>query len=209
MTEPQPSAAAAGSRRWGRWLVVGALLALALAWLAVRPTGQGTGPRDERAARLALEAEDVAPLDPAAIRPANPPVDVAALERGFRAATLGRAPLPESRQLQTYVRSDTGEEVTHAVLLYDDPSQAASLDRLAAPLLGSAFGLESAPLDLAGAEDSRRWTGQGYQVATFRVGGAVMVVATTAAEPARLEELAVRARDKALAAPAATPTTGP
>lgn len=209
MTDPQPSAVAAGSRRWGRWLIVGAFLALAVAWLAVRSTGGGTTPRDERAAGLALEAEELAPDDPAAIRPANPPVDVAALERGLNAATLGRAPLPESRQVRTYVRSDTGEEVTQAVLLYDDPSRAASLDRLAAPLLGSAFGLESTPLDLPGTEDARRWTGQGYQVATFRLGGAVMVVATTAAEPGRLEELAGRARDKALSAPTATAPAGP
>jgi len=190
----------AAARRRGRWPLALALIGLALAAAAVWVGGKAA-PGDARAAALALTGADLAPAgETAAVRHISPPVDVAAVERGARAASLGRLPLPDSRHVAAFERADTGEQITQAVLVYDDEEQAATMERLAAPLLGSAFGLTEEPFDLPGAQDARSWWGPSHRVAAFRVGGVVTVVATTAADPARLRRLAEAARDKALAA---------
>jgi hypothetical protein len=189
-----------------RWLVVLALILLvAGAWAVWSGAGGAGGPADTRASQLIMNERDVAMGGPASnVRSTYPPVDVDAVERGAKAASLGAIPLPASQQVESFVVADPREQVTQAVLVYDDLNAAASLDRLAAPLLGSAFGLMSERFDLQGASDARLWTGQGYQVATFRLQGVIMLVATTSADPARIRLLAEVARDKAQTALAAT-----
>jgi hypothetical protein len=167
--------------------------------------GPGPAPKDDRAAAMTLDERDLASGGASsALRRTNPPVDVASVERAARAATLNRVTLPDSRQVATFERVDTSEQITHAVLVYDDAATAAELDRLASPLLSSALGLTEGALELEDTQDARRWAGGGYQVATFRIGGVVMVVATTSIDPAELERLAALARDKALGVVALT-----
>jgi hypothetical protein len=184
-------------------VAVGALLVL---------TSRGEEPTDRRASMVVAPPTggDATGAVGDLVR-VSPPIDLAMAERMANAASLGRIPMPDSRDLASYRRVSSGEEISHAVLVYDDESEAAQLDSLAAPLLASALGLEGRALDLAGTQDARLWSGHGYQVVTFRNGGIVQLVATTSSEPAAAVALAEEARDRALALGpdlAATPTPG-
>ena len=200
-----------GSSRggWSRWFAVAAVVALGIAAVVLLFGGGDAGEADNRAATLALTEPELAAVSGADdLRRVNPPLDLGMVERTAKAATLGQVPLPESRHMNSYKNVDTGEEINEAVLVYDDIEAAASLDGIAAPLLGSALGLQSEPLEIPETQDARRWTGAGVQAATFRVGGVVLVVSTTSADPAELMDLAVLARDKASRAEAPAGTEG-
>jgi len=168
------------STGWG-WLGLAAatLLALAGIWL----TGGGTDdPRAARARPYALTTADIAlaaAREPGDYRVTSPPIDLGVAERMAQAALAGKARLPDARYIATYRDAGTGEEITVAALLYDDPAQAAALEAAAARLLASAFRLESEPLPLAGVDSPRLWVAGNYRALSFRVGAVLVFVGTT------------------------------
>jgi hypothetical protein len=153
------------------------------------------GPADSRALSLTLTHEDLSAVDPSAdFRSSLPPIDLGQAERMAQGATLGRLALPDSRAVQTWREAKTGEEITSAVLLYDDPAGAATLAEMAAPLLGSAFGLQVEPLEMAGVDDAQRLVSAQYQAISLRREGLLVLVGTSRADdPERILRLAERA----------------
>jgi hypothetical protein len=223
MNDPtHPPAVSSGERpprrdsHLGRWLMfVAAGLVVLVVLSLVMSGGDGPSSSDTRAAGLALSPADLAGVvggSAGDFLQTAPPVDVNTLERAARTATLGKIPFPDSRHLASYRRTTTRTDVTEAVLVYDDPANAAALDAAAAPLLGSTFGLMSEPITLDGAEDARRWSSSAYQAVTFRVDGSIGFVGTTdTSDPDQVIRLAERLRDKLLTAPTASAasTTAP
>ncbi len=188
-----------------RWLIVVAIALgmMGLAWLL---NGQSEDPKVERAAPFVLTVDDLATAAgsaPDAFGRTNPPVDVGLAERAAQGASLGRFSLPDARQVATYRRHQTGEEVTSVALLYDDPEQATGLGAAIAPLLSSTFQLDSAEIAIDGVDDARSWTSSRYHAISFRQGGVVSFVGTTRTDdPEGLLRLAETARDRVAAAQA-------
>jgi hypothetical protein len=198
--------ASRGSWRWLATIAFG-LLVVALLAMLVADTGHDTA-SDALAGRLALGQTGLAHAlggAPDDYLRSSPPVDLETIEHAAAAASAGRIPMPTGRHMATYRDRATDATVTEAVLVYKDPAAAAGLDAVAAPLLGSTFGLMSEPIDLPGAADARLWRRSDYLAVTFRVGGLVGLVGTTAAGDDRaVLALAGALRDTLGAAP--TPT---
>lgn len=161
-------------------LVAGAIGGLVL--VQIFSAGGDGPPRGLRTAPYMLTAEDLAAAGDGQYLRSNPPVDLVNVERAAR-ASLGQIPLPADRDIASWQRPDTGEQVTQVVLLFDDPAAAARLDELALRLLPGAFGLHPQPADLAGALDARSWTGPGYRALTFRQGGVAVFIGSSADDP--------------------------
>jgi len=202
------------SRR-GTGRLVGALAILGIGtWALGRWLGGEAGdPRRAGAAPFMLTADALAAassVDRGVFRHTNPPIDMRLAERTAQGALLGRVGLPDARDLSSFHRADTGETITHAVLIYEDPAQAAALVAGAGPLLESTFRFASQAIALDGTEDARLWTADHYRAISFRQGGVVTLVGTNRADAADdVQRLAEAARDRAAAQMAArrrTPT---
>lgn len=176
-------------------LALMALVALGINRCLAPPAGTA----DSRALSLTLTYDDLRAVDPGAdFQSSLPPIDLGQAERMAQGASLGRLALPNSRAVQTWREARTGEEITSAVLLYDDPAGAIALEEMAAPLLGSAFGLQVEPLELAGAPDGQRLVSAQYQAISLRREGLLILVGTTRADdPDRILRLAERALARA------------
>lgn len=151
--------------------------------------GSGGPTRGLRTAPYMLTAADLGEVGGANYVRTNPPVDLANAERVAR-ASLGQIPLPADRDIASWQRRDTGEQVTQVVLLYDDPAAAARLDALALRLLPGAFGLNPQSVDLPGAVDARSWTSPGYRALSFRRDGVAVFVGSSADDPVATRRLA-------------------
>lgn len=190
-------------RRWPYVLVGGiGLLALVIAL----SSGGGEGRYGARAGVYALNAEDLA----AAGRwvPSAGPVDFGRVFSAARA--LPGVAAPDDRHVAAFRSADGSAEVFQVTLLYDEAADAESLVRSGAVAsLSSAFGLESEPWALDGADDVRRWRGPGVEALSFRMTGAVVFVgALGAGAPPIVELAAATVRDRLAASPPATTTTG-
>lgn len=175
-------------RGWLRWLIL--LIVLAVAALALgqlfSPTGERPGVTGARVAPYLLGPQALAGVAAApagAYRQTSPPVDLPQAERLAAQVGLGQVPLPDDREIVTYRRTDTGDEVTQLVLLYDDPSAAERLDGLAATKLAGLVGLQSEETALAGAQDARAWRAESYRAVSFRRGGVAVFVGMTTRDP--------------------------
>jgi hypothetical protein len=168
--------------RWP-WFLIGGLAAGAV--LLILLSGGGGPAPGTRALPFLLAPADLGDD----YSPTSPPVDLGNVERLAR-ASLGAVPLPADKAIASWRRPDTGEQVTQAVLVYDDPAAASRLDALAVSALPGAFGLAPAPLSLPGAEDARTWTSPGYHAITFRRGGVAYFVGTSASDPVEARRLA-------------------
>ena len=193
--------AAAARRRWPWLLAGGAIGGLLLAQLF--SGGTSGPPYGLRTAPFMLNARDLAWDDGGTWVRTNPPVDLANVERLAR-ASLGQIPVPADRDIATWQRSDTGEQVTQVVLLFDDPSAAARLDALAVRMLPGAFGLQPQPVDLPGASDARAWAAPGYHALSFRRDGAAVFVGSSSDDPVAARRLAAAVLRRL---PTTTPTT--
>lgn len=210
MTQPAPPP----RHRARRWLALAVIVMaglLALDWiLGGESPSRGV---DERAAPYVLQREDLAAAvggAPDAFVQTSPPIDVAQAERAVRGISAGHIPLPDARSVISYRQRDSGSETTSVVLIYDDPTKAQSVDRLAIPLLRNAFDLQPSPLTMEGVEDARLWTAPNYRAVSFRRGGVVAFVGTTAtADPRLVERLAELARDRIRAQEASTSPASP
>jgi hypothetical protein len=210
---PTPMRRSGARRRWGLLGVIVAVGAGVYVALTSGADRTGTGPNP--AAGVALGPVEMAGATgggAADFQRTNPPVDIGLVERAARGATLGRVPMPDSREVVTYHDRATGADVTQAVILYDDTAKAADLVALAAPLLSSSFGLQSTDVTIEGATDAQRWTAESYQAVTFRVDGVIVLVGSNDAGDEEVvmrmaEALVGRARDAA--ATAAAPTAAP
>lgn len=189
-----------------------ALAALAIATLSInRCLAPPAAPADDRAARLTLSGDDISatlPIGP--LQRSSPPIDLRQAERMASGATLGRLALPASRELVTWRDASTGEEISSAALLFASADEARALDAAAAPLLGSALGLQSEALALDGVTEGRRWVSGVYQAASFRIDDALILVGTNRADDAEhLLRLAEAARDRAASGLAALEPASP
>jgi hypothetical protein len=196
------------ARRGGlrRWLILG--LSVIVVSLAVGRCSAGDGSGgDARAPRMSLQPSDLAAAHPsgerreADFRAVAPPVDIHNVEGAARAASMGQIELPASRSLNSWRDELSGEQISDAVLVFDDPQAAAGIDAMAAPLLSKAFQLISEPLALEGVEDGRLWSASAYAAVSFRIGGVLTFVGSDRADdPDHLLRLAEAARDRIIEA---------
>lgn|GEM_PF-3121558 len=185
-----------------RWLLLAGVLVLALiAASVVLSRGGGTRQTDRRAATVALPPAEIAQAvggDPDRLVRVNPPIDIDAIESAARNMPFLDVPMPDSRYIESFRRTDTGQEITQAFLLYDNEEDAARVDALANQYLASALGLSTEPIDLPGTEEARVWRGKGYEAVSFRLDGVFALVATTeTGDPDSVMRLAERARQQA------------
>jgi hypothetical protein len=104
-------------------------------------------------------------------------------------------------------RAADSSEVFQVTALYDDAAKAEALvNSGAVGLLSSSFGLSSAPTDLPGTEDARRWTGAGFEGLSFRIDGTVVFVGTRGTGAPAAATLAAIVRDRLAASPPASST---
>jgi hypothetical protein len=161
--------------------------------LLVLPDGEGARPTGDRARPFMVSAEQLAMsfgTDQGAIVAASVPIDVGAVERGAQNFPFVDVPMPADRLVQSWSRRDTGQVITQAVLVYDDPAEAARLNELADRLLPAAFGLTSRPATVAGAETARSWSGPGYQGVSFVKENVVVFVGADGSDVTAVHRLA-------------------
>ena len=188
-------------RRWPYVLVGGiGLLALVIAL----SSGGDEGRYGARAGVYALNAEDLAAAG--SWVPSAGPVDFGRVFSAARA--LPGVAAPDDRHVAAFRSADGSAEVFQVTLLYDEAADAESLVRSGAVAsLSSAFGLESEPWALDGADDVRRWRGPGVEALSFRMTGAVVFVgALGTGAPPIVELAAATVRDRLATAPPATVT---
>ncbi len=197
--ESAPRARGAGPRRW----LILAVVVLLVAVSAGRCGGGDGRGGDARAPRMSLQAGDLAAVHPtgerreADFRPIAPPVDINNVERAARTASMGQIEMPSSRSLKTWYDERSGEQISQAVLVFDDPEAAADIEPLAGPLLSNAFQLIGEPWSLDGVSDGMLWTASGYAAVSFRMGGVLTFVGTGHADdPDHLRSLGEAARDR-------------
>lgn len=200
-------------RRWPYYLA--GALALGAIFAALAPGGPGGG-YGARAGRYALTAGDLA----AAAADAGGDADGGGAARGWiagpgpvdfgqvfsAARALPDVSAPDDRHVAAFRAAD-GSEVFQVTALYDDAAKAEALvNSGAVGLLSSSFGLSSAPTDLPGTDDARRWTGAGFEGLSFRLDGAVVFVGTRGAGAPAAAALAAVVRDRLASSPPATAT---
>lgn len=199
-------------RRWPYYLA-GAIALVAL--VAALSSGGQSGGYGERAGRYALTAAD---LDAAGAIPSADGgprrwiADAGPVDFGQVFAVAAKLPgvgAPDDRHAAAFRAAD-GSEVFQVTALYDDPARAQDLVQSSAVgMLSSTFGLSSAPADVAGAADARRWSGSGFEGLSFRVDGAVVFVGARGPGAPAAAALAAVVRDRLAAAPPATATGRP
>jgi hypothetical protein len=174
-------------------VAVGLFAAGVAAYGALGPTNERAGITGERSrplmlSREALAAELGAPAE--SVVQSSPPVDVNAIERGAAHLPVGEVPLPDDRLVQSWMRRDTGQVITQAVLVYDDATRAERLSGLAERLLPAAFSLSARPTTVVGGEEALAWSGPGYEAVSFRRGGYVVFVGMDGADVSGVHRLA-------------------
>lgn len=198
-------------RRWPYYLAGGLALVALFAALA---RGGPSGGYGARAGRYALNAADLAAAaseaggqgsDGARGWVAGPgPVDFGQVFNAARA--LPGVSAPDDRHVAAFRAADSSE-VFQVTALYDDAAKAEALvNSGAVGLLSSSFGLSSAPTDLPGTEDARRWTGAGFEGLSFRIDGTVVFVGTRGTGAPAAATLAAIVRDRLAASPPASST---